>query len=127
MYLKKVAKSICLIIANTLVHLLLSQGDTLENVTHELDCINKTGHYTFHLKEDQGNSHGELFLEYDLSVPLSAKEASVSSSEHGSTMCKEKNSEQISDFVRKLGFVDKDKQGDVQIKHFLHLYQVSQL
>lgn len=35
------------------------------------------------------------------------------------------NSEQVRDFVRKLGFVDKDKKGGNQIKQFLHLYQVS--
>ena len=34
------------------------------------------------------------------------------------------NQEQIGDFVRKLGFLDKDEEkGD--IKHFLHLHQVN--
>ena len=34
------------------------------------------------------------------------------------------NSEQIGDFVRKLGFMDKEKEGGDRIKHFLHLTQV---
>jgi hypothetical protein len=37
---------------------------------------------------------------------------------------REMNGEQIRDFVRKLGFLDKDKD-DEKIKHFLHLNQVS--
>ena len=36
-----------------------------------------------------------------------------------------KNSEQIRDFVRKLGFVDEEKKGGDQIRHFLQLNQVS--
>ena len=41
--------------------------------------------------------------------------------------CREKlNLEQIGDFVRKLGFVDKDNEkGGNNIKHFLHLNKVS--
>ena len=35
------------------------------------------------------------------------------------------NSEQISDFVRKLGFLDKAKEEGKQIKHFLHINEVS--
>lgn len=34
------------------------------------------------------------------------------------------NSEQISDFVRKLGFLDTEKEGGHDIKHFLHVNEV---
>ncbi len=34
------------------------------------------------------------------------------------------NMEQVKDFVRKLGFMDKEKEGGDKIKHFLHLSQV---
>ena len=37
------------------------------------------------------------------------------------------NSEQISDFVRKLGFLDKAKEEGKQIKHFLHINEVTTL
>lgn len=35
------------------------------------------------------------------------------------------NSEQINDFVRKLGFLDTEKAGGEKIKHFLHINEVS--
>ena len=35
------------------------------------------------------------------------------------------NSEQINDFVRKLGFLDTEKEGGDKIKHFLHVNEVS--
>ncbi len=34
------------------------------------------------------------------------------------------NIDQVKDFVRKLGFMDKEKEGGDKIKHFLHLSQV---
>ena len=34
------------------------------------------------------------------------------------------NSEQINDFVRKLGFLDTEKEGGDNIKHFLHVNEV---
>ena len=37
------------------------------------------------------------------------------------------NSEQISDFVRKLGFLDTEKEGGDKIKHFLHINEVCML
>ncbi len=37
---------------------------------------------------------------------------------------KSMNIEQVKDFVRKLGFMDKEKEGGDKIKHFLHLSQV---
>lgn len=36
-----------------------------------------------------------------------------------------KNSEQIRDFVRKLGFLDKDQKGGDRVKNFLYLSQVN--
>ena len=37
------------------------------------------------------------------------------------------NSEQISDFVRKLGFLDTENEGGDKIKHFLHINEVCML
>ena len=34
------------------------------------------------------------------------------------------NHEQISDFIRKLGFLDEEKEGGEGIKHFLHVSEV---
>lgn len=106
------------------------QGDTLRNVVEELCCIIKTGHYTF-CKE-------QLFLEFeppsDLSLSLD-REPPPAWDETHMDVCREKwNSEQIGDFMRKLGFVVVDSEdmeklecsvnGD-QIKDFLYLNQVN--
>lgn len=91
------------------------KGDTLENVAQELDCIINTGNYTFHLRDTEG----QMFLEYKFHTSQMDSDADP--------ICRKMNGEQIRDFVRKLGFLDKDKDEDgaQKIKHFLHHNQVS--
>ena len=87
----------------------------------ELDCIIGTGKYTFHLGgEESESSHGKMFLDYDF------HDTSHSQTDPGKVH-REMSDEQIRDFVRRLGFLDNDKDEDVakKIKHFLHLSQVS--
>ena len=104
----------------------------------------ETGSYTFHLGVDpgveSGEDHGgtvkgELYLEYEPFYAASESEA-VNGSRGGQSdtarpqprVHKErkerKNAEQINDFLRKIGFVDSEKEGGEFIKQFLHLSQV---
>lgn len=77
-----------------------------------------TGHYSLCVKEESGIRNGQLFLHFE---PISSQPES-SEQVHQD----EWSGEQIRDFVRKLGFVDKGKAEDVaQIKSFLNLNQVS--
>ena len=144
----------------------LSQGDTLENVAKELECIIETGCYTFQLgvwpgAELSGGIKGQLFLEYEpysssfstttntsstttntSSTSTTASSTSFSTSRsiqvvagphqegvecvdsHAQSRMERKTGEQIDDFVRKLGFMDKEKEGGNLIKQFIHLSQV---
>lgn len=124
----------------TLYCLHLLQGDTLENVAKELECVIRTGTYTFHLGGTD-DVDGSMLLEYEpastavssptLTPQLEGAELpsfALIESRAGSDMMSRKtwNLEQIGDFVRKLGFLDKDKEEKEgnKIKHFLHLSQV---
>lgn len=126
------------------------QGDTLENVAKELDCIITTGKYLF-LSLDISTSRTELMLEYSPShshqspppphpQPSSLEDQEVPqvrvfprvisrlNSQNGPEVvgvnAERWNGEQISDFVRKLGFLDTEKEGGDTIKHFLHVNEV---
>ena len=132
---------------------ILCQGDTLENVAKELDCILTTGYYLFHTS----SSVSELMLEYSPSsfhqsspppILLSSQPSSLKDPEalpsqvqafshlQQESQCRQErevtqmvnkqhwNSEQIGDFVRKLGFLDTRKEGGDKIKHFLHINEV---
>lgn len=77
-----------------------------------LQCITNTGCYLLKL----GVGKGQMLLRYE---PTSHN---VKASER--VHVEEWNSEQIRDFVRKLGFIDKEKAEGVQIKRFLSLNQV---
>ena len=94
--------------------LALCQGDTLENVAKQLDCITTTGNYLF-LTSDTTSSGALLNLEYSPSQHSSLKDPV-------NVQCW--NSEHINDFVRKLGFLDTEKEGGYKIKHFLHINEV---
>ena len=98
----------------------------------------ETGSYTFHFGVDPGvesgedlggTLKGELYLEYEPFYAASESEA-VDSSRGGSVRSQpqqrkeRKNAEQINDFLRKIGFVDSEKEGGDFIKQFLHLSQV---
>lgn len=101
----------------------------------ELNCIIKTGTYVFHLggMEEMLNfgDKSQMLLEFEQdSAGVSV--GSHSSYYHGKEPAmlrlaqKEKlNLEQIRDFVRKLGFVDREKQENQhRITDFVHLNQV---
>ena len=132
------------------------QGDTLENVAKELECIIETGNYTFWLGvwpgvELYGGIKAQLFLEFkpysitssstntssstsstanttsssNVQIPaVSHQEGGVSQDNHAHRRMERKTGEQIEDFVRKLGFMDKEKEEGNSIKQFLHLSQV---
>ena len=122
------------------------QGDTLQNVARQLHEIFETGHYSFKLPI---HGEAELRLEYTPADQTSSTELSTES-ETGSTigdsimaiektnsddiiiksggegpMQEQWNSEQIGDFVRKLGFIDLEKEGGEKIKHFRYINTVS--
>ena len=52
-------------------------------------------------------------------------ESGLSNGAHGANRTEIWNREQINDFVRKLGFLDAQREGGEQIKHFLHINEVS--
>ena len=122
------------------MHLSTSQGDTLQNVAKELECIVNTGIYIFTLTSNISGGKAEIMLEY---VP--AIHSGVATSMEGGTprtlprsmsypesdtglnaakRAESWNKEQINDFVRKLGFLDTQKGGGAKIKHFLHINEV---
>ena len=110
----------------TLPSTAVCQGDTLENVDKELDCIIATGNYLFLTLE---NGSLCLKLEYNPShqfFPLcSPSSFQLSNLTDSDAVVKQRwNSEQISDFVRKLGFLDREEEGGDKIKHFLHINEV---
>lgn len=100
----------------------------------ELECIIKTGSFTFHLGrvDEIGRAKGQLLLEYEPSsrplphTPTHQLEG-AEPAEAGKGRRERWNLEQIGDFVRKLGFLDKAKEeeGGDKIKDFLHLSQVT--
>ena len=94
----------------------------MENVAQDLSNIINTGNYSFHLKEETGR--WQMFLKYELTtLQLSASEPAK---EVGEARQEKWSSEQIEDFVRKLGFLDKDKEeGGGRITTFLHFNQAS--
>ena len=97
----------------------------------ELDCIIATGNFLFHAL-NTSSSGVELILEYSPSpsqqfTPLLLPALSQPSSQEDSEVAvnvQRWNSEQISDFVLKLGFLDSEKEGGDKIKHFLHIIEV---
>ena len=129
------------------------QGDTLQNVANELECIITTGYYIFTFSQDNaGSSSAQIMLKYkpstlpcysQSSLPLAKRSLSskngdvspdtVQTSAIYEESCDETdlrpnvecwNTEQISDFVRKLGFLDKEKDKVEGIRQFLHINEV---
>lgn len=107
-----------------------------------MECISNTGVYIFNLGEaDEISSEKNLML-LEYQPEQLTIDSSCSPSPHHNVdaplqvhakfqMKKARierwNSEQIRDFVRKLGFLDKDEEGGDNIKHFLQLNQVTKL
>ena len=85
----------------------------------------ESGKFVFKMPEQNIHPTGackwQLCLEY---IPLSASSKKESADAEVQQPPECKTSDQINDFVRKLGFIDKDKEEGVSIKHFLHLSQV---
>ena len=124
----------------------VSIQDTLENVSHDLECIFKTGRYYFVLPTSDGINSIQLHLEYQVAsaikrqprvqqesthpalseVKLEAKDPSHPDKTETQQMVLEQwGSEQITDFVRKLGFVE-SKEDEKRIQDFLLLNEVLQ-
>ena len=125
---------------------LLLQGDTLQNVAKELDKILETGYYSFELPID---GEARMTLEYTpcgkqtlimddsindrATVPESDstiltqidQPVDVEESVGIETKQEQWNFEQISDFVRKLGFMSTEKEGGEKIKQFRYISDVS--
>lgn len=91
-------------------------------MSKELDCIINTGSYILQCGEGKYIIDGEVqkFLEYDVH--------DSSELEHGGqrTVHRVKNSEQVRDFLTKLGFLNRDDTGGDKVKDFLYLSQVSE-
>ena len=113
----------------------LTQGETIENVANELDHILETGIFNFMLSSDE-TSTADILLVYQPSQPVIAQpdtnfigreDGERSPLDRGSTLIVDQhwNSEHIADFVRKLGFLDTEREGGERIKLFIHLNSVS--
>ncbi len=125
------------------------QGDTLQNVAKELDKVLETGYYSFKLPTD---GEAQMILEYVPSTSQTSNtfeegvdggttvrsrasssqtsklEPQTSDLERGiskRSKPEQWNPEQIGDFVRKLGFMDTEREGGEKIKHFRHISSVS--
>lgn len=98
-------------------------------MAQDLNSIIKTGNCAFHFKQE--TCQWEMYLEYEPStLQLSTPSSMVivkPLEDAGKVRQEIWNSEQIGDFVRKLGFVDKDKEkGGGNITLFLYFYQARQ-
>ena len=95
----------------------------------ELDSIISTGNYLF-LTPDTSSSGAELIIEYNPSTfhqfPPHTLLTAIQPSSSDAMMFNTQrwNNEQINDFVRKLGFLDSEKEGGNRIKDFLHVNEV---
>ena len=103
---------------------MLLQGDTLQGVAAELNCVLDSGYYRFMFNSTTDAISATAELHY---IPHSTRYQNVGEvKEQPIAPTEYKWSEdQISDFVRKLGFLDAEGTAASQIKTFLHLNQVS--
>ena len=92
----------------------------------ELDCIIATGNYL--LQTPDASCRGaELVLEYSASQQFTPTSLSQPPCLEGSELginVQHWNTEQIGDFVLKLGFLDTETEGGDKIKNFLHVNEV---
>eukprot|EP00731_Ephydatia_muelleri_P026772 Em0018g872a len=108
------------------------QGDTLQNVAKDLDSIIQTGHYQFEFSSTEaivislhychtGSAQATVSSSLEEDPPQSPQAVKKDKESSG----KERwSKEQIDDFVRKLGFLDAEKEGGDKIKLFLRLNEV---
>lgn len=117
-------------------------------MANELECIINTGLYIFTLSSSTSGGEASMTLEYIPSAqpvlpPISTttdeggQPRTIHSNsgsyiesglENGAMVVSRKenwNGEQINDFVRKLGFLDAQREGGDQTKHFLHINEVN--
>lgn len=97
------------------------QGDTLQGVASELRCVLETGFYRFHFSSSIDYVSGSVQLLYMPHIYQNVEELVVMPSLSGMVVWTD---EQISDFVRKLGFLDAEGDTEWLIRQFLHLNQV---
>ena len=97
------------------------QGDTLQGVSSELRCVLETGFYRFHFSSSVDYVSGTVQLLYTPHIYQNVEEVLDTPSVSGMVQW---SGEQISDFVRKLGFLDAEGDTEWSIKQFLHLNQV---
>lgn len=85
----------------------------------------RTGSYLFRFQGENIDIKGEVLLEYDSTTSSSAQ---TSMNELNVNRKETWSSEQIRDFVRKLGFIDKDRDSGQQklIAQFLHTNEVKE-
>ena len=96
------------------------QGDTFENIANDLDCVVKTGTYIFTTTHETLNY--TMLLHYNIpSQPHTSQNQKLPSE----VEIEKWNIDQIGEFVRKLGFLDRDKGGGDQLKCFLKINEVS--
>ena len=128
------------------------QGDTLENISTELDCIMNSGHFKLIIKPKRITStskmdheaivehKSEVLLNYKPTLEshlqrrrlrhLSESHDDTSSLSHiervFSSVSETWNNEQIDDFVRKLGFLEaQNTEVEQKVKLFQQLSQVN--
>ena len=101
-----------------------------------MDSIIQTGHYQFEFSSTEAivislhYCHADSAQATPLGQPTSLEEGPPQRPQVGMKDGKEGtgkerwSKEQIDDFVRKLGFLDAEKEGGKKIKHFLHLNEV---
>ena len=83
----------------------------------------RTGCYTIQFQAEDLGAEG-LLLEYEATTSQEQVQCSMSVFSHA--RIEKWTSEQVKEFVRKLGFMDKDRESNQgqQIIHFLHMHQV---
>lgn len=99
------------------------QGDTLQGVASELRCVLESGFYRFHFSSSIDYVSGTVQLLYIPHTYQNLEEVTMPSLS-GMVVWTD---EQISDFVRKLGFLDAEGDTEWHIRQFLHLNQVRSL
>ena len=108
----------------------------------ELESIITSGLYIFTLSSGASGGEAQIMLEYMPStqpalppaanvedgtprtLPYSGSFPESGPPFNGARRRENWNAEQINDFVRKLGFLDAQREGGNQIKHFLHINEV---
>ena len=114
-----VCPPVCLCLSvNLSVCLVSLQGDTLQEVASELRCILESGFFRFHFIDYVS---GSVQLLYTPHLYQNTEEVMEMPSLSGMVVWTD---EQISDFVRKLGFLDAEGDTEWLIRQFLHLNQV---